>query len=284
MLIIEGIFQASSSSSHGVGSSRSVSGAVSHLTRTKEGERWTRIGREKMQLKKFPISLQSFPATIVFHTLALLMIEWPRMLSDHFTVPTPRITNNNKKKEEIGLKISLGASFFAFRNNSVSSLPICVNWTSKQKAKGKRGEKFLEALFVFPEIGCREVCCAIMQPRRRQTDSANLKQKHFFAKMFFIHKTGPLINSLLESTKDGCPRETWKLSENPRGSRKQVTNFYIFIYFSNEQAATFYRKDVPASSQACCNMKHSYSRREKLSTDKKSQPINQQPVPRSRTV
>lgn len=91
MLIIEGIFQASSSSSHG-GSTWQV-GVFPELCFALNENEEGRLKmnnenrREEMQLKKFPISLQRFPATIVFHTLALLMIEWPRMLSDHFTVP-----------------------------------------------------------------------------------------------------------------------------------------------------------------------------------------------------
>lgn len=191
--------------------SRSVSGAVSHLTRTKEGERWTRMGGKRCNWRSFQSHYKDSPQ----RSSSTLSLYWWLNGPECFQIASlyPNLFYNNKKKEEIGLKISLPSLHFA---TILFSLYRFV-WIEHQnkRPEGKRREKFLEALFVFLEIGCRNVCCAIM-PTEKILQTWN--RNKFLRKCFFIHKTGPLINSLLESTKDGFPRETWKLSENPSSS------------------------------------------------------------------
>lgn len=131
-------------------------------------------------------------------------------------------------------------------------------WIEHQTKSRGKGEKFLKTLFVFLEIGCRSLFCNYRN---------KLKWTHF-CEIVFYSQDWPIDKFPVGvKTRDGFQRRHGNYA---RAQEVLMTRRCIIplLSVSNDASSHFLPK-----RHACCNMKHSYSRREnyrqiKITADK----------------
>lgn len=262
MLIIEGIFQASSSSSHG-GSTWQV-GVFPELcfalNENEEG-RWKMNGGKRCNWRSFQSHYKDSPQ----RSSSTLSLYWWLNGPECFqiTSPYPRIANNNKKKEEIGLKISLSFGVFSFPSLHFAILFRLYRfvWIEHQnkRPEGKRREISRSIICVPWNWVPRSLLCNNAAETKANRFCKLETETNFcetvFSRNFFYSQNWPIDKFPVGVDKGRVSKGDMEIiRESKKFSKTSDERFHFFWTFQLSKQATFYRRDVPAPST--CLLQH----------------------------